>query len=142
MPPTSHQGNICNHKWRWHHQEIFTPLHKWKSYPSGIYPCSFFDAHLERCPKRMLERACCGLRQHVGIKFSKIWILKWFVRCNVDRMKMMGKPLPLPGYEDIWLKINKIIGIWKLPFPPTPTNLKHKYYASIIKFENISHKWS
>ena len=75
MSPTSHQGNICNYKWRWHHQEICAPLHKWKSYPGCIYTCSFFDAHLERCHKRMLERARCGLRQHVGIKFHKIWIV-------------------------------------------------------------------
>ena len=32
-------------------------------------------------------------------------------RCNVDRMKMMKKNLPLDGYEDVWLRINKIIGI-------------------------------
>ena len=31
-------------------------------------------------------------------------------RCNVDRMRLLRKPLPLVGYEDVWVRIQKIIG--------------------------------
>ena len=32
-------------------------------------------------------------------------------RCNVDRMKLLKKPLPINGYEEVWMRINKVIGI-------------------------------
>ena len=31
-------------------------------------------------------------------------------RCNVDRMKLLKKPLPIDGYEEVWMSINKVIG--------------------------------
>ena len=35
-----------------------------------------------------------------------------FCRCNVDRLKMLRKPLPLPEpFEDVWSKVTKIIGM-------------------------------
>ena len=33
-----------------------------------------------------------------------------FIRCNVDRLKMMKKPLPLPGqFKTVWQNIGKVI---------------------------------
>ena len=37
-------------------------------------------------------------------------------RCNVDRMRLLRKPLPLVGYEDVWMRIHKIIGKHKFIF--------------------------
>ena len=36
----------------------------------------------------------------------------FLIRCNVDRMNMLKKPLPIAGYEDVWLRISKIIGVF------------------------------
>ena len=32
----------------------------------------------------------------------------------MGRIRLLKKPLPLPGYEDVWIRINKIIGKTKL----------------------------
>lgn len=36
--------------------------------------------------------------------------------CNIQKMKIAQKPLPFPApYNDIWLKVNKIIDVFHFP---------------------------
>ena len=71
-----------------------------------IWKISF--SHNWTNPSPYLFCLCFGLcAPYVVILNTFIW------RCNIDRLKLLKKRLPIPEpFPDLWLKITKIIGIF------------------------------
>ena len=63
-----------------------------------------------------MEQLCFGVRQHVShLFFFNAAITLNINRCNIDRLKLLKKPLPLSDpFPEVWQKVSKIIGKSKI----------------------------
>ena len=90
-----------------------------KKYFPGFSMYDWYNRFFETtCGLKIWKQEYCLFDQKNHVPKTKfpscgnwpIWHLVCISRCNVDRMKLLKKPLPLDGsMENVWLHINKII---------------------------------